>query len=76
MEPTSCVDFRAEVYVLYHSSRICLGFQTVIHVGNVMQTATIIEMSKVSSVRSLGGVSVISGDYQGFDDFGKTKLNI
>lgn len=48
MEPASCLDFRAEVYVLYHSSRICLGFQTVIHVGNVMQTATIVEMSKSS----------------------------
>jgi len=51
MEPASCLDFRAEVYVLYHSSRICLGFQTVIHVGNVMQTATIVEMSKVGAGR-------------------------
>jgi GTPase len=41
------MEFEADIYLLFHSTYICKGFQTVIHVGNVRQTATIIKMNKV-----------------------------
>jgi GTPase len=50
LKPTSCVEFEADIYVLYHNKFICRGFQTVVHVGNVRQTAIIVKMSKVSVV--------------------------
>ena len=46
-EPACCIEFEAEVYVLFHSHYICKGFQTVVHVGNVCQTAKILHMDKV-----------------------------
>jgi GTPase len=46
MQPTSCFEFEADIYVLYHNKFICRGFQTVVHVGNVRQTAIIVKMSK------------------------------
>ena len=47
VSPVSCVEFEAEVYLLFHTTYICKGFQTVVHVGNVCQTAKIISMNKV-----------------------------
>jgi len=47
LNPTSSFEFEADIYVLYHNKYICRGFQTVVHVGNVRQTAIIIKMSKV-----------------------------
>jgi len=46
MQPTACYEFEADIYVLYHNKFICRGFQTVVHVGNVRQTAIITKMSK------------------------------
>ena len=47
LAPVACLEFEVDIYVLFHTSYICKGFQTVIHVGNVRQTATIIKMNKV-----------------------------
>ena len=48
LHPSACVEFEADIYILFHSGYICTGFQTVIHAGNVRQTATIVKISKVS----------------------------
>ena len=47
LSPVACLEFEADIYLLFHTGYICKGFQTVIHVGNVRQTATIIKMNKV-----------------------------
>lgn len=47
LSPVACLEFEAEIYLLFHTNHICKGFQTVIHVGNVRQTAIIIKMNKV-----------------------------
>ncbi len=47
IHPTACMEFEADVYLLYHKPYLCKGFQTVIHVGNVCQTAKIVKMNKV-----------------------------
>ena len=47
LKPAACLEFEADVCVLYHNKSICRGFQTVVHVGNVRQTAIITKMSKV-----------------------------
>ena len=49
LKPTACLEFEADICVLYHNKSICRGFQTVVHVGNVRQTAIITKMSKVFS---------------------------
>lgn len=46
LKPQACLEFEADIYVLFHNKFICRGFQTVIHVGNVRQTAIITKMSK------------------------------
>ncbi|ELT99327.1 hypothetical protein CAPTEDRAFT_18841 [Capitella teleta] len=48
LSPVACLEFEADVYLLFHSNFICKGFQTVIHVGNVRQTASIVKMNKNS----------------------------
>ena len=35
------LEFEADIYVLYHDTRICTGFQTTIHIGNVCQTVQV-----------------------------------
>jgi len=47
LKPSACLEFEADICVLYHNKSICRGFQTVVHVGNVRQTAIITKMSKV-----------------------------
>jgi len=46
IEPTACLEFEAEVFLLFHTGYICRGFQTVVHVGNVCQTAKIIKINR------------------------------
>jgi len=46
--PCVCYEFEADVYILYHSHNLCTGFQTVIHIGNIRQTAKIVSISKPS----------------------------
>ena len=47
LEPKACKTFEAELYLLFHANSISKGFQATIHVGNVCQTAFIVEMNKV-----------------------------
>ncbi|XP_042214312.1 GTP-binding protein 2-like isoform X2 [Homarus americanus] len=39
--PRACFYFQARTQVLHHSSSICRGFQTTVHIGNVRQTAVV-----------------------------------
>lgn len=48
LKPTACFEFEADIYLLFHNGYICKGFQTVIHVGNVRQTALIVSMNRKS----------------------------
>ena len=48
LKPAACLEFEADVYLLFHNGYLCEGFQTVIHVGNVRQTALIVKMSRSS----------------------------
>ncbi|XP_067681273.1 GTP-binding protein 2-like [Haliotis asinina] len=45
-EQYACREFEADIYVLFHSSRISVGFQTTIHIGTVCQTAVIVKMDR------------------------------
>ncbi len=47
LHSVGCIEFEAEVYLLFHTTYICRGFQTVVYVGNVCQTAKIVHMDKV-----------------------------
>ncbi|XP_041351929.1 GTP-binding protein 2-like [Gigantopelta aegis] len=42
----SCREFEADVYVLFHTSRISTGFQITVHIGTVCQTAVIVKMNQ------------------------------
>jgi GTPase len=44
----ACLNFEANIYLLYHANRISKKFQVTVHIGNVCQTATIINMDKES----------------------------
>ncbi|CAI9729953.1 GTP-binding protein 2-like [Octopus vulgaris] len=44
--PFACIEFDANIYVLFHAKHISTGFQTTIHVGNVRQTVKIVRMDK------------------------------
>lgn len=41
LKPQACLYFQANIYVLFHTTTICRGFQTTIYIGNVRQTVTI-----------------------------------
>lgn len=41
---TSCLEFEADIYVLYHDTQICEGFCTTMHVGNVCQSVQIVKI--------------------------------
>ena len=49
---SSCIEFEADVYVLYHDTKISQGFRTSIHVGNVYQTVEIIKIKDAVSLYS------------------------
>lgn len=42
----SCLEFEADIYLLYHDTQICKGFQTTIHIGNVCQTVQVMEIKE------------------------------
>ncbi|KAK2145176.1 hypothetical protein LSH36_697g03132 [Paralvinella palmiformis] len=58
LQPSACYEFEADVYVLFHQSNtyICRGFQVVIHVANVRQTARIIKINKNGLRTNMRGV--------------------
>lgn len=45
-EAVACIQFEADVYVLYHSNKITKNFQTTVHIGTVCQTAVISAISR------------------------------
>lgn len=48
LAPSACLEFEANIYLLYHANSISKRFQVTVHIGNVCQTATIINMDKES----------------------------
>lgn len=44
--PTACMEFEADVFLLFHATQISRKFQTTVHVGNVLQTAVVKWMNK------------------------------
>jgi len=38
---SACLEFEADIYLLYHDTRLCPGFRTTVHVGNVCQTVQV-----------------------------------
>jgi len=45
-QPVVCYEFQAEVLVLYHSTTISVGYESVVHCSNVNQTARVVAMDK------------------------------
>ena len=43
-QPVVCREFQAEVRVLYHRTTIAVGYEAVVHCGNVTQTARVVAM--------------------------------
>ena len=43
-QPVVCCEFQAEVRVLYHRTTIAVGYEAVVHCGNVTQTARVVAM--------------------------------
>lgn len=44
LNPVACMEFEAEIFVLFHASQLSIGFQATVHIDNVCQTATIVRM--------------------------------
>ena len=55
--PAACYEFEADIYLLFHAGCLSSKFQTVVHVGNVRQTACIVRMNK-GSIRTNEKASV------------------
>ena len=47
MNPKGCMEFQADIVLLFHSNQISKGFQATVHCNNVCQTAYIVWMDKV-----------------------------
>jgi GTPase len=48
VEPVTCMEFEADVLLLFHHTKISRKFQCTVHIGNVLQTAIIKSISKES----------------------------
>ena len=49
---SACLEFEADIYLLYHDTQVCKGFQTTIYVGNVCQIVQVMKIhNKVSGVK-------------------------
>jgi len=46
LKPTSCMEFDAEVVVLYHSTTMTVGYEAVVHCGAVHQAARLIKIDR------------------------------
>ena len=47
---SACLEFEADIYLLYHDTQVCKGFQTTIYVGNVCQMVQVMKIyNKVSA---------------------------
>ena len=47
LQPQACTGFWANVFLLFHTTRIGKRFQATVYIGNVSQTATIEDMNRV-----------------------------
>lgn len=45
LNPVACIEFEAEIFVLFHASQLSVGFQATVHIDNVCQTAAIVKMN-------------------------------
>ncbi|XP_071833412.1 GTP-binding protein 2-like [Apostichopus japonicus] len=50
-DPTCCMEFEANICVLYHTTSIKKGFQVTVHVGSVCQSAIIEDMINEDSLK-------------------------
>ncbi|XP_060595803.1 GTP-binding protein 2-like [Ruditapes philippinarum] len=55
----SCLEFEADIYLLYHDTQICKGFQTTIHIGNVCQIAQVMTIKEKDAVKTNHRAQVI-----------------
>ncbi|KAL4238582.1 GTP binding protein [Mactra antiquata] len=55
----SCLEFEADIYLLYHDTQICKGFQTTIHIGNVCQTVQVMEIKEKNAIKTNQKAQVI-----------------
>ncbi|XP_053375887.1 GTP-binding protein 2-like [Mercenaria mercenaria] len=46
------LEFEADIYLLYHDTQICKGFQTTIHIGNVCQTVQVMTIKEKDAVKT------------------------
>ena len=44
----TCKEFEAEIFLLFHTTQISKRFQATVHIGNVIQTAVVVSMNRVS----------------------------
>jgi len=44
--PLTCLEFEADIFLLFHATQMCRKFQTTVHINNVLQTAVVKWMSK------------------------------
>ena len=51
LDPKACIEFEAEIYLLYHANKISKGFQVTLNVVNVCQIVIII--SKMDQVKKI-----------------------
>ncbi|XP_052769653.1 GTP-binding protein 2-like [Mya arenaria] len=55
----ACMEFEADVYLLYHDTRVCPGFRTTVHVGNVCQSVQIMEIKDKTAIKTNQKAQVI-----------------
>eukprot|EP00112_Aurelia_sp_Birch-Aquarium-sp1_P000843 Seg1080.7 transcript_id=Seg1080.7/GoldUCD/mRNA.D3Y31 product="GTP-binding protein 2" protein_id=Seg1080.7/GoldUCD/D3Y31 len=46
--PYSCLEFEADVFLLFHTTSISKRFQATVHIGNVIQTAVVVDLNRDS----------------------------
>lgn len=49
---SACMEFEADIFVLYHDTKVCTGFQTTIYVGNVCQTVQVMKIHNKDSIKT------------------------
>lgn len=64
VNPESCFELTADVIILHHSTTIKINYQTVIHCGNVRQSAIILDIKTTNSKDSEKSdiIAIRSGD--------------
>lgn len=46
-EEEACIEFEAELFLLFHNTKITPKYQATVHIGNIIQTAVIKHMDRV-----------------------------